>query len=304
MNYKEFRELFIEKLKERVGEDIKVKTNTVTKNNGKLKEGLIVETGNTLLPMIYLDELYEKYNQNGIMEEILETVISLINGNPNNIKERVESLINGGWDKIKDTIEVCVINKEWNKDKLENIPHIEYLDLALVFRVVIYREEDSSMSCLMTNGLLNKLQVDIEEFKNEALLRLNSSYYYIQKLTGVIKECMQSEDEEEMFDSIIENSVFDVPLYVLTNKQRLNGAAGIARVDIINKFANEMEDDLYILPSSLHELLLLPAKENCSVDELREMVRSVNESEVDKEDWLSDNIYFFNRERGSLEIAV
>lgn len=304
MNYEKFRDLFIEKIKERVGDNIKVKTNTVTKNNGKLKEGLIVETGNTLLPMIYLDELYEKYNQNGIMEEILETVISLINGNPNNIKERVETLINGGWDKIKDTIEVCVINKEWNKDKLENIPHIEYLDLALVFRVVIYREEDSSMSCLMTNSLLNKLQIDIEEFKNEALSRLNSSYYYIQTLTGVIKECMQSEDEEEMFDSIIENSVCDVPLYVLTNKQRLNGAAGIARVDIINKFANEMEDDLYILPSSLHELLLLPAKENCSVDELREMVRSVNESEVDKEDWLSDNIYFFNRERGSLEIAV
>lgn len=157
------------------------------------------------------------------------------------------------------------------------------------------------MSCLITNDLLKMWGVGKGELKEEILNRLESTCFQIKSLTEVLKERMESL-EQEMCDYLIDD--IESPLYVMSNTQRLYGATGIVRVDVINKFAAKVKDDLYILPSSVHELILLPAKKACSVAELRELVKSVNENEVDREEWLSDNVYFFSRERGCLEIAV
>ncbi len=303
MSYEEFKSLLINKIKERVNKDIKVRTDKFTKNNNKSREGIIVELGDTVFPIIYLDELFDRYNESEDIEEILDQVMVLCVNGKTDVKDKVDILLRGQWEEIKDTIEVCVINKAWNKEKLEHLPYLEYLDLALVFRVVLDKSSQGNMSCLITNDLLARWNISKDELIEVALSRLDSSYYYIKSMLGVIKECLGSE-EENVLGSLDEDIVGEVPLYVLSNSQRLNGATGIARVDIINKFACDLDSDLYILPSSIHELILLPATEECSVKDLRDMVKSVNKTEVDKEERLSDNVYYYSREARCLEIAA
>lgn len=304
MNYEEFKESLIDNVRERVGQGVTIRTDVVSKNNGKQKEGIIVELGNTIFPIIYLDDLFDKYNNGWSIKEIVEMIMSLYLSSSDDVKDKVSILLNGEWEKVKDTIEVCVINKEWNTEQLKRLPHVEYLDLALVFRIVMDKTEQGTMSCLVTNDLINKLGISREELVETAMARFDTSCYYISTLTGVIKECMKSTEDEEVFESIIESMDNEPPIYVLSNGTRLHGAAGIARIDIISKFANTLEKDLYILPSSIHELLLLPVKEDCAVEELRNMVRNVNAEQVEPEERLSDNVYYFNREKGLLEIAA
>ena len=90
---------------------------------------------------------------------------------------------------------------------------------------------------------------------------------------------------------------------VLTNPVMYYGAAGILRTDLLEKFAQLKETDLYVLPSSVHEVILLPALDCWDVDELRQMVKSVNACSVDKMDWLSDEVYYYRMESGEVVIA-
>ena len=90
---------------------------------------------------------------------------------------------------------------------------------------------------------------------------------------------------------------------ILTNPVMYYGAAGILRTDLLEKFAQLKETDLYVLPSSVHEVILLPALDCWDVDELRQMVKSVNAGPVDKMDWLSDEVYYYRRESGEVVIA-
>ena len=96
---------------------------------------------------------------------------------------------------------------------------------------------------------------------------------------------------------------FESTLYVLTNKYQNRGAIGMLRTDILEKFADWSGCNLYILPSSIHEVLLL-ADNEIPVDELRRMVRSVNRGVVDEMDRLSDEVYHYQRGSGKVEIAA
>ena len=91
--------------------------------------------------------------------------------------------------------------------------------------------------------------------------------------------------------------------YVMTNSNYFYGAAGILRTDLLSKFAEEHDCDFYILPSSVHECLFIPDSEEIPADELREMVREVNATQVEVEERLSDEVYYFEKEIGKLKIA-
>lgn len=96
----------------------------------------------------------------------------------------------------------------------------------------------------------------------------------------------------------------EIPLFVMSNGDYMNGASVILYKDVLRDFAKYMEHDLYILPSSIHEVILLLDDEYVqSSEELREMVRETNRMVVDQEEVLSDHIYHYDREKDEIRIA-
>lgn len=100
-----------------------------------------------------------------------------------------------------------------------------------------------------------------------------------------------------MTEKVCEYTGEDI-LYVLTNSSRVNGAACILYDNLLKKFANDVHSDLYILPSSVHEVIIVPKKNAFDKSELADMVREVNEQGVSQDEILSDNVYEYNRKNG------
>ena len=86
-----------------------------------------------------------------------------------------------------------------------------------------------------------------------------------------------------------------LPMYVLTNQSHLNGASALLYKDILRDFAHSLEENFYILPSSIHEVILVPANGIMSKNSLELMVKDVNQKEVSPMERLSDHVYFYDR---------
>ena len=114
-------------------------------------------------------------------------------------------------------------------------------------------------------------------------------------------EFMSMKQMIEGFDEADEEDF--VPLYVLSNVKRCFGAAWMADEEVLRSIAGILQKDYYILPSSVHECLILPAQADTDRESLRDMVREINQSEVEPEEVLSDNVYYYSMKEGSLGIA-
>ena len=93
-----------------------------------------------------------------------------------------------------------------------------------------------------------------------------------------------------------------VPMYVLSNKSKLNGSGCLFYHNLLHNLCEKLECDLYILPSSIHEVILIPAYDHDSYDELTSMVKEVNSTQLSKEEILSDHVYFYSRETGQISM--
>ena len=179
------------------------------------------------------------------------------------------------YEHIKKNLFYRVVNYEKNKEMLKYTPYERFLDLAVTYRWAAYRNHDGMASALV---------------RNKELL-----------LWGVTKEQMMKDAK-----SVIPVKITDmeIPLFVLSNGDYMNGASVMLYKDPLRDFANYMGHDLYILPSSIHEVILLLDDEYVqSSEELREMVRETNRMVVDQEEVLSDHIYHYDREKDEIRIA-
>ena len=142
--------------------------------------------------------------------------------------------------------------------------------------------------------MLARWGISEQEMLEAASLNLKKEAYQFMNLQSLIRRSSEVADINECRHA---------NMCVLTNRAMCYGATGILRTDLLEKLAQLKETDLYILPSSVHEVILLPALDWWGVDELRQMVKSVNAGWVDKMDWLSDEVYYYRRGSGEAVIA-
>lgn len=255
-------------------------------------------------PTIYLNNLYESYEDNNMtLDEIAENVIATYEQNKEN---SINMIFFTDYEKVKDRIIFQLINYEKNEEMLKNIPHLRYLDLAIVFRVLVSEEIFSNATILIHNEHIRLWESTKEQpitvkelyelaLKNTPVLQP----YEIRNIVDIIKEMYiaAGQDADE-----IENIPESVPMYVLSNGARVQGATSLLYPDILSDFGKAVQKDFYVLPSSTHECILFPAQGDEDADALRSMVMEVNETEVAEEEKLSDSVYYFSRESGKLSI--
>lgn len=268
-----------------------VSLRRVLKNNGLLLDGLSISSpASDFSPTVYLNSYYDEVEGGLPLPVIAEQILLLYEEEAALPSELADQLKD--FEKIRERIAFKLINARENEVLLSEIPHYRYLDLAVVFYIIVAENEEGQMTALVHDEHLNLWNVTKEELST--LSEQNMEALLPCRITPIEDAIMELNDELKPEGDI---ALFPVNLYVLTNERGINGASCLLYKDVLKNFANQVGDDLIILPSSIHEVLLTPAKEALSFKELNEMIFSINRSEVPAEDRLSDHFYRYSREQ-------
>mgnify|MGYP000269092208 FL=1 len=291
MEYKEFVEYIKMNAGYIAGEGGNITINHVIKNNGCEMDGLVImEKGKDIAPTIYLDSFYELYTNGENIKNIIRQIEVIYEQNKNNVTFDVNILKH--FDTIKDKIVYKVVNYRSNEKLLEQVPHKRILDLAVVFYCLLDNEYGRSATALIYNNNLKNWNVTIDDVYKAALKNTPDLLHSkISSMAALFEKCGVNVDGEEV--SLKDYVPSD--MYVLTNESKLNGAACILYENVLYDFAQKLGADLYILPSSVHEVILLPKLSMFEKDELVNMVKEVNTEGVAADEVLSDHVYEYNR---------
>ncbi len=306
MNYEQFLKDISVKVQEKLGGGYKVGIQRVTKINGVVLDGLVIsELDKNFAPTIYLNPYYMRFEQGESLEDILEEVVSVYRENSDVALGDMSRLLD--FENLKEKVVYKLIQEGTNQELLEDVPYFEFLDLAVVFYLILDENEDTQMTALIHNSHMatwGTTKVELKELamKNTPVLLPP----VIRTMRDIMREILKKQFEdlyvEELFDDFMEEGLEKPPLYVLSNRRQMNGSSCILYEGCLEKFALEQNADVIILPSSQHELILIPDKEGLDYGDLQEMVEQINKSEVPVEDVLSDHVYKYDRIKDEIVI--
>lgn len=306
--YHSFINMVCTMLEDRFGKGYELRLHKVTKNNSLELDSLVVlKKGVSYAPNIYLLSYYESYLEG---TEVTDIVDRLYNLYISNTKPVLDKDFNYAFDQMKDNITYRLISFDRNEKLLSQIPHVKYLDLAITFHCLVNEDEDGIGTIRISNEHLISWNISLEQLQEAA--NINTCILFpatIKSMEDTIKGIVLDTPikggeniSDDDFDLLMHHSFYSdsPPMYVLTNKQGINGASCLLYDDLIGEFANKIQSDLYILPSSIHELILIPTQNNRNRSSLEEMVVEVNLTQVAPEEVLSDNVYYFNRKQNAI----
>ena len=295
MEYREFVGVFQRRVQEKMGNDIRIETVKVSKNNQADREELTCKSRESNMnPGIMLEEFYGIFQKAG-MEECVEKAVEIFG-----CRERVSNRkLFGIWESAGCRVMPELVNEKWNHEGLEKIPHTLFLDLAVIFRFRIRESESMDVVITVTESIMKYWGISQEELCAAAFRNLRKEPYKIERLSDVLSELLGMEGMEmpEM-----EEEEKKLPMFVLTNLKKVKGSSGMLRTGLLQEFAEKKNSSFFILPSSVHELLLIPDDGRISAGELRVMVHDINREIVRKDEWLSDEVYYFRRSTGAVEV--
>ncbi|MCI8268628.1 MAG: hypothetical protein HFG55_03000 [Lachnospiraceae bacterium] len=299
MDYKVFLETIRQALQERLPKDLQLIIRPVPKNNGILLDGLSIQSPDSCLaPTVYLNPYYTLYQEGMSIDAICSDILGLFQNNLSPGFASDNALNN--FENVKSRIMMRLIHTDSNLELLEEVPYIPYLDLSIVFYLFLERSSSGQMTTLIHNEFLSHWQVDAQELLHLALRNTPAEYPpELRSMSEVMKDIarqnMGDDYDEEYLSQLLEDDEHFSPLYVLSNHAGIYGACCMLYHNTLKNFADNLEKDLIIIPSSIHEVLLTPDNGEMSYDYLNSMVTSINHSEVPAEDQLSDHIYLYTR---------
>lgn len=280
-----------------LGSSYTVKLENVQKNNGVELKALVISHGSSnVSPSIYLSSYYDRYT-NGTMT-ITDIVNEIINTyRQNKVSRKVDMRYFLDYKDVKPHLVYKLINAEKNKELLEDIPYIKYMDLAIVFRCMVFHKEIGDASILVRNTHMKLWGVSVEQLYQDAKENTKKLLpYEITTMANVISHIGKKENLEIIDDEFIADIENAVPLYVLSNKSQTEGASCMLYPNLLHDFAEALNNSFYIIPSSIHELLLLPSADSYDNGELKSIIKEINDTQLIPEEVLSDSLYFFDKE--------
>lgn len=311
MTISEFADRIIVYLRDELDGNPKISRREVIKNNGVERTGItIIYPDENVSPNIYLDDYFYEDITDEEVSDIAKRVKSFYLKCRPNGKVDVSFYLN--YNEAKDKIQLKVVNKDMNKDLLEDIPHYDFLDMQVVAYCKVSQDFIGQGTILVRNDHLNRWGIDEERLFSDAFINfLNEEEPQLMSIAELLE--MMADDEKltkEQRMAILEDVIkmremySTLPMHVLTNKTKIFGASLILNEDYLYNLSKSFKSDFYILPSSIHELILIPSEFVSSVWELKDMVKTVNETAVVQEELLSDSVYLFSKSDRKVMIAM
>lgn len=300
-----FAETVSRAVSEELGENCQVKLQEVMKNNGVILQGLVILAGKqNLSPTIYLNGFLEAYETGVPLVRIVERILEIYERDmPQN---NVNMDFFREFDKVRTGICYRVINRERNRVLLEHIPHVDFLDLSICFFYAYRSPELGAGSILIYNSHMEMWNSSTEALM--ALAQENTQRIFpweLQNMGELLAEQMKR-GEPECGQPVFgegELQVEEIPMQVLSNRQRVHGAACMIYPGLLSVVAEKAKENLYILPSSIHEVLLMPESEVDDTQCVIDMIREINRTQVEPEEILSDNLYFYHYPENRVEVV-
>lgn len=290
MNLSEFATEIAEQLREKMGSKFTITVEEVLKNNDIRLTGVAIKkTSENMAPIVYLEEFFQQYQNGDPIGKIAEEIRTMYERNASTMD------LDSGFFKyfalVEDKIFYKLINYEKNQELLKDVPHFRWHDLAVVFYYQIEGRAFGMASITIHDSHLGMWGLTAEEVYRIARRNME------QKKPGIlepIQKALRNMGVPEVDERL-------GPLYVLTNRERMFGASAMLYSWKIKELADRLQTNLLILPSSTHEVLLLPDEGEQNYTVYRQMVREVNRMQVNPEEILSFNLYLYNMKKQEIE---
>lgn len=284
MNYQQFINAVEEKMKGSVVGEIKISVQDTLKNNGVRRKGLLLqEKGQNMNPTIYLEEYYQQYQTGVKLEDITEQIQALYR--ELRTKPIAETRFLYEYQQVKDQIVLKLINREKNEELLRTVPHCSFLDLAIVFYVLLDVNETGAATMSVNWEHLkiwNITEQDLLEKAKENAVRLLPAQ--LRTMSSIVAEIMGSAYKEEVEDF----------MFVLSNSLRCLGAVCIVYDEVLYLIGEQLGENYFVLPSSIHEVIIVPESASPGYNDLNEMIREINQTQVAEEEVLGDHAYYYD----------
>lgn len=289
MDLKEFAVSMAYAVQSRLSDQVEVLPQTVNKNNGVNWQGLTFRKQNyKSAPTIYLEPYYEAFQEGEDLVSLARQVVNCYNRYAD--YPQFEPDFFQDYEGIRGQVVYKLVNYQSNAGMLAEVPHLPYLDLAMVFYCLIAHSEIGMATILIRDSHLKMWNITHKTLYEDA--RVNTPRL-LQPEFKSMGEVLQL-PEEELRDAPV--------LHVLTNEMHMNGAASVLYEGMLEQCAGQFQESFFLLPSSIHEVILLPYARGIEVSKLRAIVREANQTQVEPQEKLSDSVYFYSREEKKLLI--
>ncbi len=300
MRFEEFINAVVEKIREYLPlsfANASVELNTVTKNNDMKLTGLTIRSGEqNISPTIYLEQFYERYQEGEKMSEVLAKIADLRVSREINEKFDTEQITD--FERIKDKIVPKLVNRAWNAEQLKDRVHTDMGDLSVTYHILLQQDFVGNASVAVTNQIMQMWSIDVESLHEMAIKnmrRLTPSTF--DPMSKVIASMM----DEETAELLAKESPTEEMMFVLSNKSRMNGATAVLDEEIMHTVAKTL-GEFIILPSSIHELIIIKGSDDMDTGMLKQMICEVNAGEVAQDERLSDHPYRYSTEDGLVPV--
>lgn len=302
---KEFLNMVEEGMAKRLGSGYEIQLTKVPKANGTGRPGVsLARKGSGFRVETCLDRYYREYREGSNMEKILDEIQENCKKMEKACDDTGQGLVD--FERVRGQICYRLVNRAWNRDMLKEMPFTAFHDLAVVFYVLVDNDESGALLVHINHTQQKQWGVTEEELfqlakRNTRQLFPASLNTMVEILARDLAEQFGDEAAREFIQEILPSETEQ--FWVLSSGRHLYGASVLLYDGVLQRVAEQLGGDIYVIPSSLHEVLVLPYDGGESLDLLRESVYSINREVVAKENRLSDNVYLYRKLTGCLEVA-
>lgn len=299
LNYETFKESVRALIQIKMGEEVAVKIHNIPKNNGLTKAALVIVRKEAhITPTLYLERYFTMYKSGVPMEEIIDRIqADYQSGSIPDIKSGFFT----DFERAKKHICYKIINQTKNEKLLKQIPHLNVLDLAVVFYYKVEAEVEGGATILIYESHRKSWGITLDELYH---LAKENTEKKLPPLFQTIHQVINSIAKEEALDiHLKEKERGETEMYILTNSEKYLGAGCFLYPGMLDEIATKLKANFYILPSSIHECIIMPDSGEFSSTQLNVIVQEMNAQFLGAEEILSNQVYYYSNNKKVLKIT-
>lgn len=301
MDIGKFTEDLVRLLKEKTGTDVCIRSNDVVKlNDTKLHAVAVCPLGEHICRNFYAEAYYEDYQNGTSLETIAERILTYAEDEKLCGMKRLDWLPHiFEFEKVADKITAKLISKELNTEYLKDKCWMEYLDLAVCFQIEVGSDDRGIMTVALDKSVFEAWGIPMERLFSIAMDNLKAlhSWKAIGMSELLVKLALENSGEDD-FARYMNPPEYQEGLFVATNETKTNGATCMLDKGVVKSLAEkENVKKVAVIPSSIHEIILMPLRSEddmAEVESLNRMIAEVNETQVRPDEVLGNHVYIYN----------